>query len=178
MPAPAQVVKATGPASPIERVLAASPVQPIGGEAADIRPARLKRCLHELSEPRALRRSVIEVAIRCGFTSRSHFRRLFRANFGITPSATIEQARATRCLHRCSATACTSSRFPPMASSDLRVVKRVALLARARHIGKFIETLRQVRPEESADDDACSGLSCSEGRQAMRIEEGGKTEQA
>lgn len=70
--------------------------QPLGGIATYIRQARLKRCLQELSEPRTTRRSVIAVATRWGFTSQSHFSRLFRASFGISPSTAIEQARARR----------------------------------------------------------------------------------
>lgn len=70
--------------------------RPLGGVAAFVRQARLKRCFQELTEPRAIRPSVIEVAMRWGFTSQSHFSRLFRANFGITPSEAIEQAQAQR----------------------------------------------------------------------------------
>jgi len=70
--------------------------QPIGGVAAYIRQARLERCRYELQDPRAATRSVTEIAMRWGFTSQSHFCRLFRASFGMTPSEAIEQARAQR----------------------------------------------------------------------------------
>ena len=70
--------------------------QPLGGVAAYIRRARLKRCLHDLTEPLGPRGSVIDVATRWGFTSHSHFSRLFRAHFGITPTEAIEQSRSRR----------------------------------------------------------------------------------
>lgn len=68
--------------------------QPLGGVAAYIRQARLRRCFRELSERSTNPRSIIEVAMHWGFNSQSHFCRLFRQSFGITPSQAIEQARA------------------------------------------------------------------------------------
>jgi len=68
--------------------------KPLGGVAAYIRQARLRRCFRELGEVGTGPRSIIEVATRWGFTSQSHFCRLFRHSFGITPGQAIEQARA------------------------------------------------------------------------------------
>lgn len=70
--------------------------QPLGGVAAYIRQARLRRCYRELREPTNASRSIVEVAMRWGFGSQSHFCRLFRQSFGITPTQAIEQAQARR----------------------------------------------------------------------------------
>ena len=68
--------------------------QPLSGVAAYIRQARLRRCYRELRELKASSRNIVEVAMRWGFNSQSHFCRLFRQSFGITPTQAIEQGRA------------------------------------------------------------------------------------
>ncbi len=70
--------------------------QPLSGVAAYIRQARLRRCYRELRESSTSTRSIVEVAMRWGFNSQSHFCRLFRQSFGITPTQAIEQGRARR----------------------------------------------------------------------------------
>lgn len=69
--------------------------EPLGGVASYIRDARLERCRRELSDPQASGRSVTDIAMRWGFNSQSHFCRLFRRSFGITPSEAMERARST-----------------------------------------------------------------------------------
>jgi len=68
--------------------------QPLGGVASFIRQARLRRCLRELGDPYDGPPNIMEVAMRWGFTSQSHFCRLFRHSFGITPTQAIERARS------------------------------------------------------------------------------------
>ncbi len=70
--------------------------QPLSGVAAYIRQARLRRCYRELRESNTNARSIVEVSMRWGFNSHSHFCRLFRQSFGITPTQAIEQERARR----------------------------------------------------------------------------------
>jgi AraC-like DNA-binding protein len=65
---------------------------PLGGIAAYIRQARLERCRRELRDPKNRDVSVTEIAMRWGFSSHSHFCRLFRNAFGATPSEVQEQA--------------------------------------------------------------------------------------
>lgn len=67
--------------------------QPLGGIAAYIRDARLQRCLEELTYS-GRRSRIVDVAMRWGFSSQSHFCRLFRAAFGITPGEAAERGYA------------------------------------------------------------------------------------
>jgi AraC-like DNA-binding protein len=58
-----------------------------GGVAAYIREQRLLRCFEQLTRPTALPRRVSDVATGWGFENPSHFNRLFKAKFGLPPSA-------------------------------------------------------------------------------------------
>jgi AraC-like DNA-binding protein len=58
-----------------------------------IRQRRLERCRHDLRDPALAHRSVSAVAARWGLVDASHFSRLFRAAFGISPRA----YRETQC---------------------------------------------------------------------------------
>lgn len=58
-----------------------------GGVGAYIRNLRLLRCFEDLTRPSKLPRRVSHVASRWGFDNPSHFNRLFRAKFGVPPSA-------------------------------------------------------------------------------------------
>ena len=75
--------------------------EPLGGVAGFIREARLRRCYDELARPGALGRPrrVIDVAMRWGFNSQSHFTRLFRRTFDVLPgdllAASEEASRAS-----------------------------------------------------------------------------------
>lgn len=72
--------------------------QPLGGVSHYIRKRRLQRCLRQLIEqpPRSTR--VIDVALRYGFTNQSHFSRLFKAEFGFSPS----EANSLGAMEECS----------------------------------------------------------------------------
>lgn len=48
---------------------------------------RLERCKHDLEDPRLANQSIGGIALGWGFKSNAHFSRLFRATFGMTPSA-------------------------------------------------------------------------------------------
>jgi len=58
-----------------------------GGVAAYIREQRLLRCFEQLTRPTTRPRRVSDVATRWGFENPSHFNRLFKAKFGLPPSA-------------------------------------------------------------------------------------------
>jgi AraC-like DNA-binding protein len=58
-----------------------------GGVANYIREQRLLRCFEQLTRPTTLPRRVSDVATRWGFENPSHFNRLFKAKFGLPPSA-------------------------------------------------------------------------------------------
>jgi AraC-like DNA-binding protein len=60
--------------------------KPLGGIAHHIKMQRLKRCFRELSSPRGQRMRIIDVASAWGFYNSSHFSRLFRQVYGISPS--------------------------------------------------------------------------------------------
>ncbi|HWV48917.1 MAG TPA: helix-turn-helix domain-containing protein [Microbacterium sp.] len=57
-----------------------------------IRTRRLERCYDELVDPRHSGRSVSTIAMSNGFVDSAHFSRLFRAHFGVPPSAARERA--------------------------------------------------------------------------------------
>ncbi|MCH8544918.1 MAG: helix-turn-helix domain-containing protein [Alcanivorax sp.] len=77
---------------------------PLGGVAGYIREARLRRCYDELAQPdvRGRPRRVIDVAMRWGFGSQSHFSRLFRQTFGVSPGDVLADSnvRALPAEHR------------------------------------------------------------------------------
>lgn len=66
---------------------------PTGGIAGPIRSARLERCRDELMTARAGER-IVDVAMRWGFGNQSHFCRLFRQAFGMSPGEAIELGRS------------------------------------------------------------------------------------
>lgn len=66
---------------------------PLGGVAAYIRECRLERCREELTRAGSDNK-ILEVALRWGFTSHSHFSRTFKQTFGISPTDAVEKARA------------------------------------------------------------------------------------
>ncbi|MFO7189748.1 MAG: helix-turn-helix domain-containing protein [Pseudomonadota bacterium] len=70
--------------------------QPFGGVAAYIRDARLNRCWQELSRDDNRPKRIGDIALRWGFSSQSHFNRLFREAFGLSPGEVVEQARSER----------------------------------------------------------------------------------
>jgi len=67
---------------------------PWGGVARYVRQARLRRCMEELSSVEAAQKRIIDVALRWRFTSQSHFCRLFRQTYGMSPSDAVERGRA------------------------------------------------------------------------------------
>lgn len=64
--------------------------QPLGGVGAYIRQARLNRCMQDLTCSDATQKRIIDIAFRWGFTSHSHFCRLFRNAFGMAPRDAVE----------------------------------------------------------------------------------------
>lgn len=68
--------------------------QPLGGVAAYVREERLKCCWRELTHGNAGTRRIVDVALAWGFTSQSHFNRLFRETFGMTPGEAAEYGAA------------------------------------------------------------------------------------
>ncbi len=56
------------------------------GVAAYIRQRRLERCRHDLADPRMRSRPIHAIAARWGFASGSHFSRLFRTAYGVSPA--------------------------------------------------------------------------------------------
>jgi AraC-like DNA-binding protein len=67
-----------------------------GGVHRHIRSLRLRRCLSQLSRPSDGRRRVGDVASEWGFDDPSHFHRLFKAEFGATPSEVNDSATGAR----------------------------------------------------------------------------------
>jgi AraC-like DNA-binding protein len=63
-----------------------------GGVAAYIRNQRLLRCFDELTQPAAANTSITTIATRWGFENPSHFNRLFKATFGLSPSLVVPEA--------------------------------------------------------------------------------------
>ncbi|MGM0595273.1 MAG: helix-turn-helix domain-containing protein, partial [Pseudomonadota bacterium] len=68
--------------------------QPFGGIRTYIRERRLERCFRQLSTLQLKRTPIIDVALNHGFTNQSHFSRLFRQRFGISPSEARDRAHA------------------------------------------------------------------------------------
>ena len=60
-------------------------MQPLGGVHHYIRERRLHRCYRELTNPLVRANRIIDVAFRYGFSNQSHFSRLFKQRFGMTP---------------------------------------------------------------------------------------------
>lgn len=79
-----------------------SPIQldrlfhPLGGVSSYLQTARLRRCLRELTDHRVAPGPIADVARRWGFTRCSHFAKLFREQFGITPEQAVERGQARR----------------------------------------------------------------------------------
>lgn len=61
-------------------------LRPEGGVTAFIRKRRLERCRQALADPANRNQRVIDIAMRCGFNNESHFSRVFRDQFGVSPS--------------------------------------------------------------------------------------------
>lgn len=85
---------------------------PVGGVAAFIRLARLERCRDEFMSGRHGAGRIYDVAVQWGFDSQSHFCRLFRREFGMTPSEAIEQGRQLQALRQATI-ASRSNRYKP-----------------------------------------------------------------
>jgi AraC-like DNA-binding protein len=66
-----------------------------GGIAAYIRDQRLLRCFDELTRPSAATTAVSSIATHWGFENPSHFNRLFKAKFGLPPSAVAQPGEAS-----------------------------------------------------------------------------------
>lgn len=66
---------------------------PVGGVAAFVRHARLDRCRDELMSGRYNAGRIFDAAVNWGFDNQSHFCRLFRCEFGMTPGEAIELGR-------------------------------------------------------------------------------------
>ncbi len=64
-----------------------------GGVQSYIRTQRLANCFRDLKRLTSSRQRVREVALRWGFTDMSHFYRVFKRQFGITPSEVVDAAR-------------------------------------------------------------------------------------
>ncbi len=64
---------------------------PLGGVSSYIRDARLDRCLEQLVRSDGGSQKIIDVALRWGFSSHSHFCRLFKQTFGISPSDALDR---------------------------------------------------------------------------------------
>jgi len=58
----------------------------LGGIAHYIQMQRLRRCFRELSSTRGYQKRIIDVATAWGFYNSSHFSRLFRQVYGVSPS--------------------------------------------------------------------------------------------
>lgn len=67
-----------------------------GGVARHIRDRRLDRCFYELAGAKAERGQVAAIARRWHFSDATHFNRLFRARFGISPSACLSTGTHAR----------------------------------------------------------------------------------
>lgn len=69
--------------------------EPLGGIATYIRRQRLDRCYQDLVNS-AGRHRIVDIALRWGFDSQSHFSRLFRRAYGISPSDAVALGRERR----------------------------------------------------------------------------------
>lgn len=63
--------------------------------AAWVRGRRLERCRHDLANPRLRARCVREIAAQWGFNDPTHFNRIFRTAYGMTPGEYRYTSRAT-----------------------------------------------------------------------------------
>jgi len=66
-----------------------------GGVASYIRDQRLARCFGELMQRESSRVLIHQVAMRWGFIDAHHFSRLFKRQFGITPSEAAEATESS-----------------------------------------------------------------------------------
>ncbi|MGM0595291.1 MAG: AraC family transcriptional regulator [Pseudomonadota bacterium] len=66
--------------------------QPYGGVRHFIQTRRLRRILLALTEPKLRHWRIIDIALQHGFTNQSHFSRLFKQHFDITPRQARELA--------------------------------------------------------------------------------------
>jgi AraC-like DNA-binding protein len=58
---------------------------PAGSVSGYIRMRRLSHCAASLRDPNQAHRSITDICFSCGFNSTSHFSRLFKENFGVSP---------------------------------------------------------------------------------------------
>jgi AraC-like DNA-binding protein len=65
-----------------------------GGVAAYIQRRRLHACYRELTIDPSPSKRIIDIALKWGFNSHSHFSHIFRENYGLTPSSLQEAALA------------------------------------------------------------------------------------
>lgn len=86
--------------------------EPVGGVATFIRRARLERVYAELSAATD-GASILELALRWGFGNFSHFCRLFRTTFGMTPGEVRARGRALRRGPRVSPTSSQALQWLP-----------------------------------------------------------------
>ena len=61
-----------------------------------IRTRRLERCRRALEDPMSAGVPVARIAARWGFPDAAHFSRVFKAAYGVSPSAARNQALADR----------------------------------------------------------------------------------
>jgi AraC-like DNA-binding protein len=67
--------------------------QEIGGVQRYIRDRRLAQCFRELTEPSSTPKRIHQLAKKWGFQDAHHFSRLFKRQFGLTPSEAAETAK-------------------------------------------------------------------------------------
>jgi len=67
-----------------------------GGISRYIQERRLQKCYRALSQQRNHSRGVFGVALEYGFTNQSHFSRIFKASFGISPKEVLDFGTAGR----------------------------------------------------------------------------------
>ena len=70
--------------------------EPLGGIARHIRDRRLRRCFDQLALGGGKARQIHALAASCGFHDRSHFHRVFKARFQMTPSDALALGHASR----------------------------------------------------------------------------------
>jgi len=67
--------------------------QEIGGVQRYIRDQRLAQCFRELTQPSSSPKRIHQLAGQWGFQDAHHFSRLFKRQFGLTPSEAAETAK-------------------------------------------------------------------------------------